>query len=195
MCGRYGFSVKDAREVYNRFDIENTLEDYKPRYNVAPGQMNPVITKHSPNHISLMFWGLIPHWAKDDRFKFKTFNARAEGIDGSYWHKGRTFDDEMFTTDELFKKVMLVFNMQPRLKVVTKLDVCCFDLKEAKAVQETLFDTEHERRRDVSKALDGINNKWGEWTIYPALMHGREKEVVDRIAFGGVKELEEVYAI
>jgi hypothetical protein len=26
MCGAYGFSVKDAKEVYNRFDIENTLE-------------------------------------------------------------------------------------------------------------------------------------------------------------------------
>jgi len=43
--------------------------------------------------------------------------------------------------------------------------------------------------------LDGINNKWGEWTIYSARMHGRDKEVVDRIAFGGVKELEEVYAL
>ena len=48
MCGAYGFSVKDAEEVYNRFDIENTLEDFKPRFNVRPGQMNPVITSHSP---------------------------------------------------------------------------------------------------------------------------------------------------
>jgi hypothetical protein len=26
MCGAYGFSAKDAKEVYNRFDIVNTLE-------------------------------------------------------------------------------------------------------------------------------------------------------------------------
>ncbi len=38
MCGAYGFSVKDAKEVYNRFDIENTLEDFKPRFNARPGQ-------------------------------------------------------------------------------------------------------------------------------------------------------------
>jgi putative SOS response-associated peptidase YedK len=44
MCGAYGFSVKDAQEVYNRFDIENTLEDFRPRFNVRPGQMNPVVT-------------------------------------------------------------------------------------------------------------------------------------------------------
>lgn len=116
-------------------------------------------------------------------------------IDGSWWHKGKTFDDEMFTTNELFKKVTLVFNSQPQRKVVTKLDICCFDLQDAASVQESLFETEKERKREVSKAADGINNKWGEWTIYPALMHGREKEVIDRIAFGGVKELEEVYAL
>ncbi len=116
-------------------------------------------------------------------------------IDGSWWHRGKTFDDEMFTTDELFKKVILVFNSQPQRKVVTKLDICCFDLQDAKSVQESLSETERERKREVSKASDNINNKWGEWTIYSALMHGREKEVIDRIAFGGVKELEEVYAM
>jgi len=116
-------------------------------------------------------------------------------IDGSWWHKGKTFHDEMFTTDELFKKVMLVFNMQPERKVVTKLDVRCFNLADAKVVQEMMFELEKERKRKVAKALDKINDKWGERTIYPALMLGREKEVIDRIAFGGVKDLEEVYAM
>jgi putative SOS response-associated peptidase YedK len=78
MCGRYGFSVKDAKEVYERFDTYNELADFTVRYNIAPGQMNPVITSHSPNQISRMFWGLIPHWAKDDTRKFSTINARAE---------------------------------------------------------------------------------------------------------------------
>jgi putative SOS response-associated peptidase YedK len=78
MCGRYGFSVNDAKEVYERFDTNNELADLTARYNVAPGQMNPVVTSHSPNEISRMFWGLIPHWAKDDKHKFSTINARAE---------------------------------------------------------------------------------------------------------------------
>jgi putative SOS response-associated peptidase YedK len=81
MCGRYGFSVKDAKEIYNRFDIVNTLDDYSPRWNIAPGQMNPTITRHSPKQIKRMFWGLIPYWSKDDSFKFKTINAREEGIE------------------------------------------------------------------------------------------------------------------
>jgi putative SOS response-associated peptidase YedK len=80
MCGRYGFSVKDAKEVYERFDTYNELADLTARYNIAPGQMNPVITSHSPNEISRMFWGLIPHWAKDDSSRYKTINARAETV-------------------------------------------------------------------------------------------------------------------
>jgi putative SOS response-associated peptidase YedK len=81
MCGRYGFSVKNAKDVYERFDTDNELSDYQSRWNIAPGQQNPVITKHSPNQISRMVWGLIPFWAKDERVKFQTINARVEGIE------------------------------------------------------------------------------------------------------------------
>jgi putative SOS response-associated peptidase YedK len=78
MCGRYSFSIEDAKDVYKRFDTYNELADLTSRYNIAPGQMNPVITSHSPNEISRMFWGLIPFWAKDNKQKFSTINARAE---------------------------------------------------------------------------------------------------------------------
>jgi putative SOS response-associated peptidase YedK len=81
MCGRYGFSVKNAKAVHERFDTVNELTDFKPRWNITPGQENPVITRHSPNSISRMVWGLIPSWVPDDRFKFKTINARVEGIE------------------------------------------------------------------------------------------------------------------
>jgi DNA polymerase-4 len=45
----------------------------------------------------------------------------------------------------------------------------------------------------VSEAMDEINNKWGEFVITPALMMGMDEIILDRIAFGGVKELEEIY--
>lgn len=57
-----------------------STEDFKPRFNVRPGQMNPVVTSHSPNKISRMFWGLLPHFAKDEHYKYKTINAKAETV-------------------------------------------------------------------------------------------------------------------
>ena len=55
MCGAYGFLVKDVKEVYSRFGIQNTLFDFKPRFNIRPGQMNPVVVSHSPNQITRMW--------------------------------------------------------------------------------------------------------------------------------------------
>jgi putative SOS response-associated peptidase YedK len=80
MCGAYGFSIKNAKDMYDRFEIVNTLVNLKPRWNLRPGQMNPVITAHSPNQISYMFWGLIPFWAKVDKSKYHTINAKAETV-------------------------------------------------------------------------------------------------------------------
>ena len=39
-----------------------------------------------------------------------------------------------------------------------------------------------------------INDRWGEFVITPALMMGMGYIILDRISFGGVKELEEIYS-
>jgi hypothetical protein len=41
--------------------------------------------------------------------------------------------------------------------------------------------------------MDRINDKYEEFVITPALMMGMDETIIDRIAFGGVKELEELY--
>jgi hypothetical protein len=46
----------------------------------------------------------------------------------------------------------------------------------------------------AAEAADKINNRWGEFVITPALMMGMDDIILDRIAFGGVKELEEIYS-
>jgi SOS response associated peptidase (SRAP) len=61
MCGRFTFQPTEA--FYRRFQISNHLDSLVPRYNIAPGQMVPVIIAQSPRRIMLMRWGLIPHWA------------------------------------------------------------------------------------------------------------------------------------
>lgn len=87
MCGRYGFTIKNAQEVYNRFEVENKLDTLKSDENIPPGTLQPVISRNSPNKISLMFWGLIPHWAHDMSQSFNTINARAEGIENKPAYK------------------------------------------------------------------------------------------------------------
>jgi hypothetical protein len=45
----------------------------------------------------------------------------------------------------------------------------------------------------VAEAMDRINDTYGEFVITPARMMGMDETIIDRIAFGGVKELEELY--
>jgi hypothetical protein len=50
-----------------------------------------------------------------------------------------------------------------------------------------------QRSHAVAAAMDQINDKYGDFMITPALMMGMDETIIDRIAFGGVKELEELY--
>ncbi len=78
MCGR--FTLDPTTKFYERFEISNRLDELTSRYNIAPGQLVPVITKNSPNRVEMMKWGLIPHWAKEAKIGYKMINARAETL-------------------------------------------------------------------------------------------------------------------
>lgn len=118
--------------------------------------------------------------------------------DWTHWHRGRTVERDLFTTMELYRKVLWVFNQQPERKVIAKIGVSCFNLASDQVAQATLFDTQddavREKLRRVSVAIDRMNDRYGEFVITPALMMGMDDTVIDRIAFGGVKELEDLYA-
>ena len=72
----------------------------------------------------------------------------------------------------------------------TNLAVSVYDLVPSTDEQLELFASP---KHAVSEAMDKINDRWGEFVITPALMLGMEDVILDRIAFGGVKELQELY--
>jgi len=115
--------------------------------------------------------------------------------DWTYWHRGRMQETEMYTTKDLFTKAILVFNQRPDNKRVSKLSVSCYKLESSGKSQTSLFDFEDniEKNRKVSDAMDEINNKYGEFIITPALMMGMDNQIIKRVPFGNVKELEDLY--
>src|SRR5579864_1813676 len=80
MCGRYRLSrQKQLLEEY--FDSVSEIDDWNPRYNIAPTQPVPVIRQHPKEPIrelSLLRWGLVPRWAKDPSVAARMINARSE---------------------------------------------------------------------------------------------------------------------
>lgn len=84
MCGRASLT-KQEKELEERFKAtfyQDEIARYNPlpSYNVAPTQLHPVITGSDPSHLQLFQWGLIPHWAKDDKIGSKMINARSETV-------------------------------------------------------------------------------------------------------------------
>ena len=87
MCGRY--TLYRSKHLATRYDLTDPsaaelIASLNDRYNIAPSQESVVVIlddQHQPQ-LHLMRWGFLPPWAKDpkDIFKYKTFNARAEGI-------------------------------------------------------------------------------------------------------------------
>src|SRR5687768_8735432 len=79
MCGRY--ELQEIEGLGARFRATSVRLDLSPRYNVAPGQVMPVVVnKAGENSLEMMKWGLVPSWAKDARIGNKMINARAETI-------------------------------------------------------------------------------------------------------------------
>jgi DNA polymerase-4 len=114
--------------------------------------------------------------------------------DYTFWHRSRLMNRQMYSTFDLFRGTQLIFNQQPERKVVAKISVSCYDLSPSEKLQMSLFDQEDNKKRKVLDSMDNINNKYGELVITPALMLGLDNAAIDRIAFGGIRELEDLYS-
>lgn len=74
--------TKKAVELEHRFRARfDKPEAYQPSiFNGFQFPKTPVITNNQAQHIQLLSWGLIPHWAKDKDIRKNTLNARIETI-------------------------------------------------------------------------------------------------------------------
>jgi putative SOS response-associated peptidase YedK len=80
VCGRYRLSRR-KQIIEEQFDCDPWGDDWSPRHNIAPTQQIPVVRQHPKQRVrqlSLMKWGLIPHWAKDPSIATSTINAKSE---------------------------------------------------------------------------------------------------------------------
>ncbi len=81
MCGRFAFF--SAHEAMRRvFDLPDDTLQVEPRWNIAPTQFVPVVRldPHRQRRLSMLYWGLVPHWARDKSIGVRLINARAETV-------------------------------------------------------------------------------------------------------------------
>ena len=80
MCSRYSLTSQ-PQAVRRLFDCD-VIEDFPPRYNIAPTQPVLIVRANEgpgqSREARLVRWGLIPSWVKDPREFATLINARSE---------------------------------------------------------------------------------------------------------------------
>lgn len=133
--------------------------------------------------------------------RLRAAGYKADGIhlmltykDGSWWHKGRLMSASKFDSRDFYKaafRLLAEAMEQNGQKSVRNVAVSCFGLSKATALQLSIFE-DVVKRHNTTKAVDALNTRWGDFTVGSARSVNGAKAVLDRIAFGGVKELEEL---
>ena len=111
--------------------------------------------------------------------------------DHNFWHRGMTLPDYIFDSRDIYKVAFRLLNMSPYRSPVRDLAVSCFNLEKVRDMQLSLLEDQI-KKQNLVNAIDDVNERWGNFVITPAKMIGMSNVVIDRVAFGGVKELEEI---
>ncbi len=80
MCGRFTLRVP-ASVIAEQFSVLEVPE-LQARFNIAPSQPVSVVREANPGTraLSMLRWGLVPHWAKDIAIGNSLTNARSETV-------------------------------------------------------------------------------------------------------------------
>ena len=77
MCGRYAIDPRKLERLVRLLSLPDPK--FTAHFDIHPSQTVPVILDagNGPEW-SMMRWGLVPHWAKEAKTAYSTFNARVE---------------------------------------------------------------------------------------------------------------------
>lgn len=105
-----------------------------------------------------------------------------------YWHQGYSLDQPVFSSQDIYRVAYRILRHSPYRLPVRNIAVSCFNLSSRTTLQLGIFD-DQQKKDSLTKAIDEINDRWGNFVITPAIMANTENHVHDRISFGNVKGL------
>lgn len=79
MCGRFALMVKPS-ELQTAFDLDFVPPALTPTEDYYPGRGIPAVVNAAERVVEILYWGLVPSWAKDISIAKHTFNARCESL-------------------------------------------------------------------------------------------------------------------
>ena len=128
--------------------------------------------------------------------RMRSYGFSARGIhlsvafkNGDWWSKSQNTQTLMYSNEDIFyfAKRMLTSIHIPDL--ATNIAVSVYGLLPVKPEQVSIFEGSRNDQKALANACDDINDRYGEFTVHSAIMANMEDLILDRIAFGSVKDL------
>ncbi len=102
--------------------------------------------------------------------------------DHNYWSKRRKLSVPLFATQDIYRAAQALLSTVSLDEKVTNLGVSVYGLVSITPLQLGLFD-EQFNHLSLALASDQINNRYGEFTLIPALMANMDDVIIKRVAF------------
>jgi len=106
--------------------------------------------------------------------------------DHSHWSRRQQLKHTIYSTQDIFSQAKNLLMLSPIPNRVTNISVGVFNLEPTQPTQLGLFDDTRLDTRSLAKAADIINDRYGEFTMTPALMANMQNTIIKRVAFGSV---------
>ncbi len=132
----------------------------------------------------------------------------AVGFENMYklmsWHHGEKVAHRLYSTQDIYEAAKRLLHSAEISDRVRIMSVHVYDLHPWDPEQLSIFDIESKKedirlervhfseisaRKRISDSVDAINNRYGEFVLTPAMMLDMQGTILDRIAFGQVKDL------
>ncbi len=102
----------------------------------------------------------------------------------AYWAKRRTLTAAVYSTQDIFRQAYRLLMEAPMPARATNIGVTVFNLTPLNPRQLGLFDDTRLDTHSLAFAADKINDRYGEFTLVPALMANMQDVIIKRVAFG-----------
>jgi len=109
--------------------------------------------------------------------------------DRTSWARGHKTNTFLYATQDIYLQFQHLLSEVRIPARVTNIGVSVFDLLPATPLQLSLFDNTRLDKRSLALAADAVNDKFGEYTLVPAIMSNMQNTILKRVAFGSVREL------
>lgn len=128
--------------------------------------------------------------------RLRKYGFSARGIylslgfqDGYSWSKGCDTHSLMYSNDDIYRHAKKLLHEAYISDKATHISVAVYGLVQTEPEQLSIFGGTRMDGKALSDACDAINDRYGDYTVVPAVMMGMEDLIIDRIAFGSVKDL------